>query len=95
MDDGPGQGSTVVMTILSSVIVFLIASIVIFITGFICGHCFSQKRKKSSEGTPHTTDHPPSISLNPGNTPLYDYILTSTENKDLELKENVAYGRSE
>ena len=87
--------STVAVAISSSVVVFLITSIVIFITGFACGHCFSQKFKQSSKETPHPTDYPPSTSHHP--TPLYEEVQSSAEKhqeQDLELKENVAYGQS-
>ena len=87
--------STVVVAVSSSVTVFLIASIVIFITGFACGHCFSQKFKQSSKETPHPTDYPPSTSCHP--TPLYEELQPSAEKyqeQDVDLKENVAYGQS-
>ena len=74
----------------SLLIAFLVISIFIFIAGFVCGHYFSQKFKRSSKETPQTTDH---------QVPFYEYVLhmpnaVKHQEQDLELKENVAYGPS-
>ena len=88
------------MAVSCSVITLLIASIVNFIIGFACGrNYFSRKFKQSSKEIPHTTGQPPSTVSQPA--PIYDYVLTSAEKmhqqreQELDLKKNVAYGKSE
>ena len=76
----------------SLVLIFLVISVFIFIAGFVCGHYFSQKFKRSSKETPQTSDHPDQV-------PFYEYVLhvpsgVKHQEQDLELKENVAYGPS-
>ena len=53
----------------------VVASVLMFIVGFVCGHCFSQRRRK------FTAQHEQSVS-----TPTSSECV-----EDLELKENVAY----
>ena len=54
----------------------IIASVLMFIIGFVCGHCFSQRKRK------FTAQHVEQSVSTP----------TSSERvEDLELKENVAY----
>ena len=89
--------STVAVAISSSVIAFLITSIVIFITGFACGHCFSQKFKQSSKEIPHPTDYSPSTSCHDHPIPLYEEVQSSAmkhQQQGVEVNENVAYGPS-
>ena len=57
--------------------VAVVASVLMFIIGFICGHCFSQRRKK-------LTQHEQIMSTST--------VAASNEQEgDLELKDNVAY----
>ena len=57
--------------------VAVVASVLIFIIGFVCGHCFSQRRKK-------LTQHEQTMSTSTA-------AASNEPEVDLELKDNVAY----
>ena len=70
---------------------FLMTSVFIFIVGFVCGHCFSQRRGKRISETIVQGEHSCPI-CDPNLT--YEAVLPKVvkqEEQDLELKENVAY----
>ena len=57
--------------------VAVVASVLMFIIGFVCGHCFGQRRKK-------LTQHEQTISTSTA-------AASNEQEGDLELKDNVAY----
>ena len=70
------------------VVGFLMIFLLIFAAGFICGHYFGRKSKRSST---ETTDHPSASQP----VALYEDVIPSAmehQEQKLELKENVAYG---
>ena len=70
-------GKPNVPALISVSCVAVVASVLMFIIGFVCGHCFSQRRKK-------LTQHEQTISTST--------VAASNEPEvDLELKDNVAY----
>lgn len=72
-----------VIAIVSSITVFVVSSILFLVIGFVWGHCFSQKQKELPKET--LTTHTQS-------TLLGEDVQPNSMDKDLELKENVAYG---
>ena len=57
--------------------VAVVASVLMFIIGFVCGHCFSQRRRK-------LTQHEQTMSMSTA-------AASNEPEGDLELKDNVAY----
>ena len=57
----------------------VVVSLLTFIIGFICGHCFSQRRHRK------LTQHDPSMALSVSTAAASEHV------EDLELNENVAY----
>ena len=73
----------VTVVVVTSVFVFLVCSVFIFIIGFVCGHCFSQKfRRPIQANNQPSTDIP---------APIYEVVQIQEQERDLEMKENVAY----
>ena len=67
----------------SSVIVFTMAS---FIIGFLCGHFCRRERKRDGK-------HSQSEQTQTPRPDIYDDVVLQQHERNLELKENVAYGR--
>ena len=67
--------ATLKVSLISITCVLVVISVLMFVIGFICGHCFSQRQRKSE-----TIQHQESVS-----NPTTEHV------EDLELKENVAY----
>ena len=61
--------------LISVTCVLVMMSALMFVVGFVCGHCFSQRWRKSAN-------------KNDESSPSH---LTTEPGEDLELKENVAY----
>ena len=72
------------IAVVSSITVFTVASILFFIIDFLCGHFCQKKRKQAAVVT-----IPPAGSVLT-QIPYYDDVVLK---KELELKENVAYGQ--
>ena len=70
-------GKPNVPALISVLCVAVVASVLMFIIGFICGHCFSQRRKK-------LTQHEQTMSTSTA-------AASNEPEGDLELKDNVAY----
>ena len=84
---GPGgsfSGLTkdIKIAVASSVTSFIVGSLLFFIIGFLCGH-FCRKESKVSAETVRQREKAQ-------DTPYYDDVVLKQE-KELELKENVAY----
>ena len=70
-------GKDNVPALISVSCVAVVASVLMFIIGFICGHCFSQRRKK-------LTQHEQTMSTSTA-------AASNEQEGDLELKDNVTY----
>ena len=82
-----GGGLTItVVVVTTSVTAFLVCSVFVFIIGFVCGHCFSGRFKRPVQ----TTNHPSSSSTNIPAL-IYETVIDREQERDLEMKENVAY----
>ena len=80
----------VIIAVVSSVTVFILSSILFFIIGFVSGR-FS-KREKSSSNV-HTSEDRTIPTPSPQQSVVYEDIIAPRQHdKDLEMKENVAYG---
>ena len=80
----------VISAVVSSIAVFILSSTLFFIIGFVSGR-FS-KREKSSF-TDHTSEDGTSQRQSPQQSVVYeDIVVPQQQAKDLEMKENVAYG---
>ena len=88
MEESDSSPSDVLAVAVSSIVIAsLVVSLLTFIAGFVCGHYFRCRKyyKESTEKVPAVA--------------LYEdvNVLSNTVNnqeRDLELKENVAYGPS-
>ena len=76
------------IAVASSVTVFTMASISFFIVGFLCGH-FCQKKRKLANTAAGETVLPGVATGGQTQIPYYDDVVLKRE---VELKENVAYG---
>ena len=70
------SANTMLKTALISVTcLYVMTSALIFIIGFLCGHCFSQRHRKSEKQSVSNSTN----------------VTCTEHAEDLELKENVAY----
>ena len=75
---------------MSSVTVFIASSILFFTIGFVSGR-FSKREKSSSNA--HTSEDGTIQTQSPQQSVVYENIIAQRQHdKDLELKDNVAYG---
>ena len=86
-----------VLAVISTVVVFLVIFILTLIAGFTCGYYIrGQKCKETFKQTP---SNPVSIASQPATAAVYedmDVLPSAVEHQErnLELKQNVAYGPS-
>ena len=69
-----------IVAIVLSIFAFIASSAIFIILGFACGYCFSQKNYRCT------------LSKAQNVTSVSEIGITDITGKDLELKENVAYG---
>ena len=93
----PRSSNEFVVAVSSTVVVFLVISILTLIAGFACGYYI--RGRKCKEPSKKTPNNPVSIASQPAAAPFYedvDVLPSAVEHQErnLELKENVAYGSS-
>ena len=80
-----GLNRDAVIAVVSSVTVFIVSSLLFLAIGFVWGYCCGRKRRQLPKEILNKTTYPQS-------TLLCEDTQANTPDKDLELKENVAYG---